>query len=119
MVTTGEVPGSLTKAFSVDVGYIKSVVIVNIPKTGIANMIIIGAGLGQFSLTQTTRKGNTKCEGTEWESETSVRCMVGQGARTTRRAVITAGKGLGTMSQAWLLFQAATRGVWIVVYKPE
>ena len=39
--------------------------------------------LGLVAYTAMGREGQTGCEGTEWESETSVRCLVGQelGAR--------------------------------------
>ena len=48
---------------------------------------VYGQGLGR------DRSG---CEATEWESETSMRCMVGHGARGTRRVVMTAGdRGAG------------------------
>ena len=47
------------------------------------------------------RTGETGCEGTEWESETSVRCMVGHGARGTRRVAMTAGERAGSMSEAY------------------
>jgi hypothetical protein len=45
------------------------------------------------------REGQTGCEGTEWESETSVRCMVGHGAQGTRRVVMTAGGMVCSQSQ--------------------
>eukprot|EP00961_Rhodomonas_salina_P282150 3812668-Rhodomonas_salina.2 len=38
-----------------------------------------------LSLVGGVREGHTGCEGTEWESETSVRCLVGGGARGTLR----------------------------------
>ena len=37
-------------------------------------------GLGLVAFTALGRVGQTGCEGTEWESETSVRCLVGQGS---------------------------------------
>jgi len=46
------------------------------------------------------REGHTGCEATEWESDTSVRCHVGQGARGTRRVVMTAGRISGTSSSS-------------------
>ena len=50
-------------------------------------------GLGLVAFTALGRVGQTGCEGTEWESETSVRCLVGQGSQGTRRVVMTAGSG--------------------------
>ena len=47
--------------------------------TGSASVTVHGAGLGLVAFTALGRVGQTGCEGTEWESETSVRCLVGQG----------------------------------------
>ena len=49
-------------------------------------------GLGLVAFTALGRVGQTGCEGTEWESETSVRCLVGHGTRGTRRVAMTAGE---------------------------
>ena len=48
--------------------------------TGSASVTVHGAGLGLVAFTALGRVGQTGCEGTEWESETSVRCLVGQGS---------------------------------------
>ena len=63
--------------------------------TGSASVTVHGAGLGLVAFTALGRVGQTGCEGTEWESETSVRCMVADGARGTRRVVMTAGEREG------------------------
>ena len=60
--------------------------------TGSASVTVHGAGLGLVAFTALGRVGQTGCEGTEWESETSVRCLVGHGARGTRRVMMTAGE---------------------------
>jgi len=57
-----------------------------------------GGGMGLVSYTGRGRWGSSQCEGTEWESETSVRCLVGHGARGTRRVVMTAGDRFGSLS---------------------
>ena len=59
--------------------------------TGSASMTVHGASMGLVAYTGEARQGQTGCEATEWESETSVRCMVGHGSRGTRRVVMTAG----------------------------
>ena len=56
--------------------------------------------MGLESYTVLAREGQTGCEATEWESETSMRCMVGHGARGTRRVVMTVGERGGSVSQA-------------------
>ena len=63
--------------------------------TGSASVTVHGASMGLVAYTAMGRVGQTGCEGTEWESETSVRCMVGHGARGTRRVVMTAGERAG------------------------
>eukprot|EP00001_Collodictyon_triciliatum_P158170 27748_6 len=60
--------------------------------TGSASVTVHGASMGLVALTAMVRSGQTGCEGTEWESETSVRCLVGHGARGTRRVVMTTGE---------------------------
>ena len=56
--------------------------------------------MGLVSYTGRAREGQTGCEATEWESETSMRCMVGHGARGTRRVAMTVGERGGSVSQA-------------------
>ena len=68
---------------------------VNRAGTGSASVTVHGSGLGLVAFTALGRVGQTGCEGTEWESETSVRCLVGHGARGTRRVVMTAGEREG------------------------
>ena len=60
-----------------------------------------GASMGLVADTIRGRVGHTGCEGTEWESETSVRCMVTDGARGTRRVMMTVGERGGSMTQGW------------------
>jgi hypothetical protein len=67
---------------------------------GSVSVTVHGAGLGLVAFTALGRTGQTECEGTEWESETSVRCLVGHGARGTRRVAVTAGERVGSLSQA-------------------
>ena len=47
--------------------------------TGSASVTVHGARLGLVAYTALGRVGQTGCEGTEWESETSVRCLVRTG----------------------------------------
>merc|ERR1719238_1386580 len=69
--------------------------------TGSGSVTVHGAGLGLVALTAMVRSGQTGCEGTEWESETSVRCLVGHGAGGTRRVTMTAGERSGSMSEGY------------------
>ena len=72
-----------------------------------------GSSLGLVAFTALGRVGQTGCEGTEWESETSVRCLVGHGVRGTLRVTVAAGERGGSMlegpSPADLAGQPAVR----------
>ena len=57
--------------------------------------------MGTVGYTGRGRGGHTGCEATEWVSETSVRCKVGQGVQGSRRAVVTAGERSGSVTEAW------------------
>jgi hypothetical protein len=99
-MTAGERSGSGSAMYSVDVGSMSAATGSNRAGTGSMSVTVQGAGLGQVALTALGRVGQTGCEGTEWESETSVRCLVGSGVRGTRRMVVTAGEGGGSTSEA-------------------
>jgi hypothetical protein len=57
--------------------------------------------MGLATYTGRGREGETGCEATEWESETSVRCMVSGGGRGTRRGMMTVGERGGSMTGGW------------------
>jgi hypothetical protein len=57
--------------------------------------------MGLVTYTGRGREGETGCEATEWQSETSVRCVVTHGARGTRRVVMTVGERGGSVTQGW------------------
>ena len=40
-------------------------------------------------------------QGTDWVSDTSVRCKVGEGVMGSRRAVVTAGVRSGSLTEGW------------------
>jgi len=48
--------------------------------------------MGLVTYTSMSREGHTEYESSEWESETSVRCLVGHGVLGIRRVVMTAGE---------------------------
>ena len=55
-------------------------------------------GLGLVAFTALGRVGQTGCEGTEWESETSVRCLRGSGFSRSRRMVVSCVSSLSSAS---------------------
>jgi len=91
VVTAGEGSGSLTGAWSTDVPGLSVMQGSNRAGTGSASLTVYGSGLGLNMLTVKVHEGHTGCEGTEWSSGTSVRCMVGHGALGNSRFVATAG----------------------------
>jgi DNA-directed RNA polymerase subunit H (RpoH/RPB5) len=99
--TTGERGGSMSEAYSLDARSLSVMRRSNHGSTGTASVTVHGSSLGSAALTAMGRMGQTGCEGTEWESETSVRCLVGHGARGTRRVAMTAGDRSGSMSEAY------------------
>ena len=101
--TIGEQGASLSQSITFDVGELSGVTGTNRAGTGSASVTVAGAGLDLAAYTTRMRVRETGCEATEWESETSVRCMVGHGARGTRRVVMTAGARLSSVSQAFSL----------------
>jgi len=90
VMTAGECGGTGSIGVSMDAVGISMTRRSNSAGSGSASVTVHGAGLGLAALTATGRGGQTGCEGTEWESESSVRCMLGQGARGSRRIVMTA-----------------------------
>ena len=79
----------MTQSWSADVAGVSMVGKSNRAGTGSASLTVHGASMGLVSYTGRAREGQTGCEATEWESETSIRCMVGHGARGTRRGIVS------------------------------
>ena len=75
-MTAGDRGGSASQAWSADAGMVSLSRRDNRAGTGSASVTVHGASLGLVAYTGMAREGHTGCEGTEWESETSVRCMV-------------------------------------------
>ncbi len=94
-MTVGKQEGSVTQGWSVDVPGLSVMRRQNHAGTGSASVTVHGASMGLATYTGQARNGQTGCEATEWESETSVRCLVTHRARGTRRVVMTAGDERG------------------------
>eukprot|EP00961_Rhodomonas_salina_P077356 1037434-Rhodomonas_salina.2 len=45
--------------------------------------------------------GQTQSEATEWESETSMRCLTGASVRGTKRVSVTAGERVGSVTDVY------------------
>jgi hypothetical protein len=107
VMTMGERGGSLTQVWSVDAVLMSSLRHINHAGSGSASVTIYGSSMGLVTYTGTAREGQTGCEATEWESETAVRCLIGHGARGTRRVVMTAGALGESATQSWSADAAA------------
>jgi hypothetical protein len=75
----GRAGGSMSEGYSVEAASMSVMLRGNRGGTGSASVTVHGSSLGLVALTALGRMGQTGCEGTEWESETSVRCLVGRG----------------------------------------
>ena len=98
VLTAGESGGSVSESWSWDLGGLSVSRRGNRAGTGSVSVTLHGASLGLQMYTVHVRGGFTRCESSEWESATSVRCLVSQGDRTTRRVVITTGLLSGSSS---------------------
>ena len=101
VMTAGERGGSMTAGWSVDRSGVSMTRREEGAGTGSGSLAVHGSSMGLAGYTVRGREGATGCEGTEWESETSVRCLVGQGAGGTRRVVMTAGQRGGSLTEGW------------------
>jgi len=101
IMTVGEKAGSKSQAWSFDTEKLSLVRRSNRAGTGSGSITIHGAMLGLASYTVESRKGHTQMESTEWESETSVRCLVGHSTSGSRRILMTAGERTCTETQGW------------------
>jgi hypothetical protein len=101
VMTTWGRGGSVTQGWSVDTPGVSRMRRANRAAAGLASMTVHGSGMGVVAYTARGREGHTGCEGTVWQSETSVRCLVGQGAGGTRRVVMTVGGRWGSVTQGW------------------
>ena len=88
----------MTQAWSGDVGMMSVMRRENRAGTGSASVTVHGAGMGLVTYTGRAREGQTGCEATEWESETSVRCLVSHGGRGSLRVLVTSGGSARTFS---------------------
>jgi hypothetical protein len=101
VVTAGERGGSASQLWSVDIAELSRIRRLNYGGTGSASMTVHGSSMGMVAYTARGREGHTGCEGTQWESETSVRCLLAMGHQGSRRIDITSGSRLGSLSQGW------------------
>ena len=77
VMTVGERGGSVSQAWSIEAPGLSIMTRLNAAGTGSTSVTVHGASMGLVSYTGRAREGQTGCEATEWESETSMRCMVG------------------------------------------
>ena len=100
-MTAGGRGGSVSLLLSVDVGMVSILRRANRARTGSVSMTVHGSSVGIAGMSSRVRTGRTTCEGTSWRSESSIRCIAGQGERGTRRAILTVGHQGASASAAW------------------
>ncbi len=101
VMTAGEGGGSITKAWSVDTALVSDVRRSKRAGTGSVSVTVHGANMGVVIYTVKLRGGQSAGEATEWESETSERCLVTHGAGGTKRVSITLTERDKSATQAW------------------
>lgn len=101
VITTGQRQGSITQFWWSDAPGISRVNSGNLVSVGSVMSTVHGVSMGDAGYTARMRLGQMGCEGTEWKSETSVRCQVGHMSHATRRSMITVGSRGGSMTEGW------------------
>ncbi|KAJ1465477.1 hypothetical protein T484DRAFT_1864633, partial [Baffinella frigidus] len=112
-VTAGVRVGTLTEALSYDVPMLgggldlnettdknaRTFSRTNMPSTGSASVTVVGSGLGRSDYTGASRIGSTACEASEWESDSSMRCLSSGGVFGTLRVAVTAAARAGSVTE--------------------
>ena len=92
VMTAGLCKGTLSLGLSVDVGVVSSLKQTNRAGSSSNSVTVQGSVFGHISFTGMAQAGHTGSEGTDWESETSMKCLVGSGARGSHKVVMTVGQ---------------------------
>ena len=109
MVTGGERLGTLSDAVTLDLADVQSLSTLtasNSAGTGSTSLTVHGINLGMMTFTHAAHQ-QTGCEGTEWESETALRCLVSASTFGTRRVTVTGGQQIGSVSEATTIDKAS------------
>ena len=91
----------MTEAYSADLGSIRAMRRGNSAGTGSASVTVQGSSLGLVGITAMVRSGQTGCEGTEWESETSIRCLAVRSVGHSRGVRFTVMSSVGSSSHGF------------------
>jgi hypothetical protein len=91
----------VTEAWSADGSGLSRLRRSNCAGTSSAPITVHGSSMGIVRHTAKGRAGHTGCEGTHWQSETSVRCVSGHAGDSSLRLIMTVGDRVGSLSQAW------------------
>jgi len=96
-MTVGETLGSTTESWSVDIST-SSVRVENLASFAGLPLILQGRGMSIFQMSSNPSMGSTAAQFSSWLSETSLLSRSSDGARGTRRIVITTGEITATIS---------------------
>eukprot|EP00961_Rhodomonas_salina_P141935 1910978-Rhodomonas_salina.1 len=97
-VTTQVLPGSLSEVFSFSCPSVSVLEIANAAGTGSLSLTVHGSGLAGTASSVRVTSGETSCEATAWQSQSSVTCFVASGLSRSSRVGITASSSIGTLS---------------------
>eukprot|EP00960_Hanusia_phi_P007382 210360-Hanusia_phi.AAC.1 len=100
-VTIAQCCGSSSMAFSTDTTTISNLIKSNSMLTGTISVSILGSGFSPFSITSFSRMIYTSSENTEWESDSSVRCMTSSGVQSTGMIIVTLSENAGSLSSSF------------------
>jgi hypothetical protein len=111
-MTVGEMGGSLSEAYSVDVasGLIAARG-TNQQVKASAPLLIIGAGLGVTMFTDKARVGDTECEATAWTSVSSLACGIAPSVPGSQMVRVTMGQSVESLYNAFTVDAVAILSV--------
>ena len=100
LITAGQRVGSMSVATSYGTQGLSGALASNVAgSTGSVSVTVHGARMGVWDPTSTLRSGRSSCEGSEWVSDSTVRCRTGQMVRGTRRTSVTSGTTIGSVTE--------------------
>ena len=98
MMTAGLRVGSSSGLDSYDFQRISVGSAQNLPGSGSSSLTVLGSEVGYFAYSQCSRPSITGGESTFWESDSSVRIKSSRIASGTRRATVSAGRQVGSVT---------------------
>ena len=99
-MTSGVRVGSTTLDYSFDISSPSVALRISWAPTGSASVTVGGLNFGIIMLFEASRMGHTRCEATEWTSDSSIGSKVSSSVMGTRRNEVTVELQVGTVTQS-------------------